>query len=89
MDKTPQNIYTEDTLQVAGEFLKNYSLLVACQCQQLPVGAQTAPNLPSIFLYQTWYLDRSYTEQNNVTEAGVEVVGQKTFCLWKLHLPII
>ena len=60
---------------------------MACQCQQLPAGAKTAPTyLPSSCTkHDIW------TEYSNVTEAGLEVVGQKTCILrlWKLHLPNI
>ena len=57
----------------AAEFLNNLSGPMACQCQQLPVGAQTAPT----------YLLSSCTKHStvfgNATETGLKVVGQKTF----------
>ena len=59
---------------------------MACQCQQLPVGAKTAPT----YLPSSCTKHGILTEYSNATEAGLEVVGQKTFLrLWKFHLPNI
>ena len=49
-----------------------------CQCQQLPVGAQPAPT----YLPSSSTKHGIWTEYSNATEAGLEIAGQKTFCVF-------
>ena len=59
---------------------------MACQCQQLPVGAQTAPT----YLPSSCRKHVTRTEYSDAAEAVVEVVRQKTFCVFgKFHQPTI
>ena len=60
---------------------------MACQCQQLPVGAHTAPT----YLPSSCTKHGDWTEYSSATEAGLEVAGraEDILRLWKLRLPNI
>ena len=86
MDKTPWNIYTEDMLSMQLSSSRTIVSTNGLPVPTAPCWSTDFPKLPSIFLYQTWYLDR--IQQSYRGWLG-SCWSEDFLRLWKLHLPNI